>query len=558
MKIRKTAAILSAVTIMITAISGIKPAVKSAAINTKDVYFNYFDSSVNGGEVIKGVDISSIISVENAGIEFYNDFGNKQDIFKTLAEKGVNYIRVRIWNNPATWDGHSYGGGRCDVNNAAEIGRRAAEYNIKLLVDFQYSDFWADPGKQTPPKAWSNFSHDQKKQAIYDYTKQSLKTIADAGADIGMVQVGNETNCFFCGEKDMYKICDLFSSGIKAVREFDRNVMVALHFANPATGYFDWYAQILNECKVDYDVFAISYYPYWHGTLQNMTSVLKAIADKYNKYVMVAETAYPHTNDDGDTFRNDVTSYMSGVDLTYDVSVEGQAQSLTDVFQAVANVGSKGIGVFYWEPAWIGKNGQTYEQNKRLWDEYGNGWATEYAMEFDKDAKEAGGSSYDNQALFGFDGKPLDSLNVFTKIYPQKNSQTVVGDTVEEKIYRIKNVSSGKYLTVANGGKESGANVVQDEADGQAEYNCWKFVGDGEGNYHIYSGVGEKNLALDLERGKDENKTNIEIYTATGGNAQKFRLIKNDDGTYYIVTKNSLSRLTAHLLKTAQMCSSTR
>ena len=539
MKNKKIAALISAAAIMCTVFSGIKPDVKTAAINTKDVYFNNFDASVNGGEVIKGVDISSIISVENAGIEFYNDFGNKQDIFKTLSEKGVNYIRVRVWNNPATQDGHSYGGGKCDVNNAAEIGRRAAEYNIKLLVDFQYSDFWADPGKQTPPKAWKSYSHEQKKQAIYDYTKQSLKTIADAGADIGMVQVGNETNCFFCGEKDMYKICDLFSAGIKAVREFDRNVMAALHFANPATGYFDWYAQILNECRTDYDVFAISYYPYWHGTPENMTSVLKAIADKYNKYVMVAETAYPHTNEDGDTFRNDVTSYMSGVDLTYDVSVEGQAQSLTDVFQAVANVGSKGIGVFYWEPAWIGKNGQTYEQNKKLWDSYGNGWATEYAIEFDESAKEAGGSSYDNQALFGFDGKPLDSLNVFTKIYPQKSSQTVKGEAVEEKIYRIKNVNSGKYLTVANGSKESGANVVQYEADGQADYNSWKITAAEDGYYFIYSEVGEKNLALDLERGKDVNKTNIEIYTSSGGNAQKFKFIKNDDGTYYIVTKNS-------------------
>lgn len=172
MKNKKIAALISAAAIMCTVFSGIKPDVKTAAINTKDVYFNNFDASVNGGEVIKGVDISSIISVENAGIEFYNDFGNKQDIFKTLSEKGVNYIRVRVWNNPATQDGHSYGGGKCDVNNAAEIGRRAAEYNIKLLVDFQYSDFWADPGKQTPPKAWKSYSHEQKKQAIYDYTKQ--------------------------------------------------------------------------------------------------------------------------------------------------------------------------------------------------------------------------------------------------------------------------------------------------------------------------------------------------------------------------------------------------
>jgi len=392
---------------------------KTDASDTKEVYFTQFDQRVNNGEVIKGVDISSIISLENAGVEFYNDFGYKQDIFKTLADKGINYIRVRVWNKPYTEKGESYGGGNNDVYTAAEIGKRAAKYGIKLLVDLQYSDFWADPGKQTVPKDWKNFTHEEKKTAIYNYTRDCLRIISDAGADIGMVQVGNETNCFFCGEKDMYKICDMFSSGNKAVRDFDRNILIAHHFANPSNvDYYLWYAQILNECWVDYDVFATSYYPYWHGTTDNLTSVLKTIGDKYNKYVMVAETAYPYTDEDGDTFGNAVTSYGNDVELRYPVSVEGQAQCITDVFQAVANVGSKGIGAFYWEPAWLGKNNVSWEEQNRLWDEYGSGWATWHAGEYDSSADKSGGSSYDNQALFGFDGVPLDSLNVFSNIYP--------------------------------------------------------------------------------------------------------------------------------------------
>lgn len=504
-----------------------------------EVYFTQMDAYVNGGEPIRGVDVSSILAIEKAGVVMYNEYGNRQDIFKTLSENGVNYIRVRVWNSPYDAAGNSYGAGNCDVITAAEIGRRAAEYGMKLLVDFHYSDFWADPGKQTPPKAWKNYSHDQKKQAIYDFTAKSLRTISDAGADIGMVQVGNETNCFFCGEDDMYKISDLFSSGCKAVREFDRSVLIALHFANPATGYFDWYAKVLNECRVDYDVFAASYYPYWHGTTDNLTSVLGGIAKTYNKYVMVAETAYPYTNEDGDTFGNAVTSSSNGVEFRYPISVEGQAQCLSDVFQAVSDIGNKGLGVFYWEPAWLGKPDIPWEEQKQLWEQYGSGWATKYAGEFDASATDVGGSSYDNQALFDFQGKPLISLQVFSQVYPQKE-RGINGTEIKEGAYRIKNVHSGLYMTVANAQGSAGANVVQYTADGAEKYNTWYIRSDENGYYEIYSGLGEgDSLLLDLEGGKRDNKTNIGIYTNTDSDAQKFCFIKNDDDTYYIVTKST-------------------
>lgn len=163
----------------------------ASQVDFNDVWYNNLDPTINNGEPIKGVDISSILSLEKAGIRFYNDSGEPQDIFKTLSENGVNYIRVRIWNQPFTNSGENYAGGNCDVRNAAEIGKRAAQYGMKLLADFQYSDFWADPEKQTVPKAWQCYDFQQKQQAIYDFTKESLKTISDAGADIGMVQVGN-------------------------------------------------------------------------------------------------------------------------------------------------------------------------------------------------------------------------------------------------------------------------------------------------------------------------------------------------------------------------------
>lgn len=489
------------------------------------VYFSQFDMNVNGGEPIRGVDISSILAVENAGVTFCNEYGRKQDIFRTLSEHGVNYIRVRVWNEPYDSRGNSYGGGNCDLYTAAEIGRRAAKYGMKLLVDIQYSDFWADPEKQTRPKYWIQHDHETLKGEIYKYTAWVLETISEAGGNIGMVQVGNETNCFFCGETDMYKICDLFASGDQAIRDFDRSILIAHHFANPSTGSYAWYAQVMDECNLDYDVFATSYYPYWHGTTENLTAVLKEIADTYNKYVMVAETAYPYTSEDGDTFGNAVSEDSDSAVFRYDISVEGQAQCLTDVFQAVANVGEKGIGVFYWEPAWLGVNGISWEEQSSLWKKYGSGWATDYAAEYDASVTGAGGSSYDNQALFDFEGNSLKSLQVFRNIYPQNNEiLNPKGAVIENGRYRIKNVNSELFISKKNG------NAVQSNG------TVWTFTKNDDDTFYITTLDGR---ALTVEKSADTNGTNILLQKHKGDTSQKYTLCRNTDGTYALLTAAS-------------------
>ena len=513
------------------------PAPVSSAVNT--VTFSQLDPSFNGGEPVRGVDISSIISLEQAGVKFYDDNGKEQDIFRTLAQHGVNYIRVRVWNDPYDSDGHSYGAGNCDVYNAGVIGKRAAEYGIKLLVDIQYSDFWADPGKQTRPKYWQSHDHNILKGEIYKWTTWVLTSVTEAGGDIGMVQVGNETNCFFLGEKDMYQICDLFASGNQAVRDFDRNILIAHHFANPAQGYYPWYAKVMAECNLDYDIFATSYYPYWHGTAHEMSATMKQIAQTYNKYVMVAETAYPYTSDDGDNFHNAVSAGAEGSVFNYDISVDGQAQCLTDVFQAMADCGKYGLGVFYWEPAWLGVPDISWSEQKQKWENYGSGWATEYAAEFDSEVTAAGGSSYDNQALFDFHGNPLPSLSVFDNILPQtKVSLSPVLTEIQEGTYRIKNAATGKYLTVSDALAENGANVVQYTADGAAEYNTWNIIKDENGYYRIYSAVGDGEFLLDLSNADTADRTNIGIYSDTGSDAQRFGFAQTAAG-FNILTKSS-------------------
>lgn len=385
---------------------------------TTPVAADIFVQKVPGlkSDFIKGIDVSSIISLEQSGVRFYNEQGIEQDIFTTLKQSGVNYIRVRIWNDPYTADGKGYGGGNNDLTKAITIGKRAQANGMKLLVDFHYSDFWADPGKQHIPKAWEKFNLADKEQAVYDYTKSSLQQIVDAGIDVGMVQVGNETNQSFIGENNWVNISKLFNKGSQAVRAVDPKILIALHFTNPETpGRYLSYAKALSEQGVDYDVFASSYYPFWHGTLSNLTSVLKQVADTYGKKVMVAETSYTYTAEDGDGHEN-TAPRSSGQTLDYPISVQGQATSVRNVINAVSEVGDAGIGVFYWEPAWlpVGTK-ENIEQNKKLWEQYGSGWAASYAAEYDPDdaGKWYGGSAVDNQALFDFTGHPLPSLNVF-------------------------------------------------------------------------------------------------------------------------------------------------
>ncbi|MGN1207720.1 MAG: glycosyl hydrolase 53 family protein, partial [Eubacteriales bacterium] len=145
-------------------------------------------------DFILGVDASSVIAEEQSGVVYYDFDGNEQDVFKTLAENGVNTIRVRVWNNPYDENGNGYGGGNNDIEKAIEIGKRATKYGMKLLVDFHYSDFWADPNKQMVPLAWAGMDITEKSDALYAYTKDCLARLKEEKVDVRMVQIGNETN----------------------------------------------------------------------------------------------------------------------------------------------------------------------------------------------------------------------------------------------------------------------------------------------------------------------------------------------------------------------------
>jgi arabinogalactan endo-1,4-beta-galactosidase len=234
-----------------------------------------------------------------------------------------------------------------------------------------------------------------------------------------MVQVGNETTGTFCGERNWIAIAKLFNAGSRAIREVSaargKQILVAVHFTNPEkAGEYERYAKILSAQKVDYDVFATSYYPWWHGTTDNLTAVLKKVVEISGKKVMCAEFSYAYTYEDGDGTTNAVTR-DSIVDKPYPVTVQGQADAVRAMVAAMTAVGEAAIGAYYWEPAWIPVPGKDISERRALWEKYGSGWASSYAAEYDPNdaGKYYGGSSYDNQALFDFNGKPLPSLNVW-------------------------------------------------------------------------------------------------------------------------------------------------
>ena len=378
-----------------------------------DVYVEPIDGISD--DFIRGVDASEVLSLENSGVTYYNYEGEEADVFETMAQSGVNYIRLRIWNDPYDEDGNGYGGGNCDLDTAIALGTRATQYGMKLLIDFHYSDFWADPSRQLCPKAWADMSVDEKCDALYDFTYDSLEQLIMAGVDVGIVQVGNETNNGMAGEDSSTAVAKLQSSGSKAVRDissaYGKDIKVAVHYTN-ATNYdgIDGIAKILENNNVDYDIFAISYYGYWHGTTDKVAEVMKHIKEDYDKEVLMVEFSYPYTDEDGDCYGNSVEGgeAVSG----YTSSVQSQSTFIRDMCKLAYD--SDAIGVCYWGGAWV-PVGDEYESNRQLWESCGSGWASSYASDYDPEnvGSYYGGSAWDNQALFDFTGHPLASLATF-------------------------------------------------------------------------------------------------------------------------------------------------
>lgn len=381
-------------------------------VTSSDLYIRKIENLSD--DFIMGMDLSSIVSLENSGVKFYDYNNNEEDIFKILKQSGITHIRVRIWNDPYDENGHGYGGGNCDINTALQIAKRAKKHNLKMILDFHYSDFWADPGKQMAPKKWKDLDIETKAQQLYQYTYDCLSLFKKEKIDVAIIQLGNETNNGLSSETIwMNIIYHLMASGSKAIREVYPKALIAVHFANPEnTDSYDKYASKLQYYNLDYDLFATSYYPYWHGSLDNLKNVLNNINDKYHKKTMIMETSYAYTDMDTDYFPNTISN-ESSVIKNYPYSIQGQTNAILDIIETATSIDNC-IGICYWEGAWI-TVGNNYESNKIKWEEYGSGWASSFAASYDPNdaGKYYGGSAVDNQAFFDPNGKALESLKLF-------------------------------------------------------------------------------------------------------------------------------------------------
>ena len=426
---------------------------------------------------IRGMDISSYLALKKAGVKYYDYEGNETPLLKVLHDNGINYIRIRIWNDPFNADGETYGGGGNDVSTGVEIAKEAAQYDMKVLLDFHYSDFWAEPAVQLIPKAWKKDVNNTEKMCsdVYDFTKESIQKFKDGGANIGMVQVGNEItngllgiysnrdkgesfNVIWGDKKKSTEVNKYLKAGIKAVRECTPQALVALHLETPNV----WkYKTIMNTWKrdnVDYDVLGSSYYPFWSiAAKANTPKTLKdvqTLAASYGKMFAVFETSWVNSLNDGDGTPNSIgDSTSTGA---YEVGPQGQVNELTDLYDTVLSQ-DNGLGTFYWEGAWIPvKAGWTnWEYNKQIADQYGTGWASKGALGYFPDSKMYykgkaawGGTSWDNQALFDINGYPLQSLK-FYKDSVSKGKEQIIALKIVDK--NGKEVYATQYVKVEVG-----------------------------------------------------------------------------------------------------------
>lgn len=500
------------------------------------------------------MDASAVPSLEAAGVTYKDFDGQVKDVFEILKNNGITDIRVRVWNDPKTASGEWYGGGNCDINNAVTIAKRCKDAGLGVILDFHYSDFWADPSKQTLPKEWKNYTTTQIESAIYDFTLASVNKVVATGADVTMVQIGNETNGFFCGSKDWATICRYFKQGIAAVREATGEVAeggakTIIHFANPEAADYVSKADELNRYGVDYDVFGSSYYPYWHGTLDNLKAQLKGVHDKYGKEVMVMETSYAFTNEDADGFGN-----TSSTPVDYPLTVQGQTNQVRDVINAVASLGDYALGIAYWEGTWIAATTSTVGSvNVAKCKEFGCGWASKAASEYDDSVTNDGACVIDNQAFWLSDGTPLQSLKVFKLVYEGQNV-TLTADYIESQdIYYTVGVGSIELPKTAkvsfnSGGAAQDVNVTWDcTAEQLASYI--KTVG----TYTVkgtteYGGVAIVNVWV-----MNENMLTNGSFEESNGNPQTDYLIQPPGGDWKMdFTKSSTGKLQLYVSNESQ------
>ena len=303
---------------------------------------------------LSGGDVSEIAEVEAGGGKYFYQ-GKAEDPFVIMKKAGWNFVRFRIWNKPTA--------GWCDKDQTLKLAKRAHAQGLKISLDFHYSDWWADPGKQTKPADWKDFTFEQLEKAVYDYTKDVMSAMNQQGTPPYMVQVGNEIvggllwpdgKADSNNPEQWKRLAKLLNSGIRAVKdtEGENKVITMLHLDRGGDNKTAvWWLDHITAEKVPFDTIGLSFYPWWHGTLAAFESNLNDLSRRYKKDIYVVEVAYPWGTDKKPgphVYNGDKTE--SG----YPQTPEGQANFLAKVKEIIKKMPEgRGKGLLYWAPTWI-------------------------------------------------------------------------------------------------------------------------------------------------------------------------------------------------------------
>lgn len=297
----------------------------------------------------KGMDVSSLKEMMDAPFSFKNKAGEAVDPFQLMVDNGVNSIRLRIWNEP---ENVPESRGYCNLNDTILLAQKAKEHGLHILLNFHYSDYWADPGKQNKPAAWKDLSFEDLVQAVYNFTYQTLAAMREAGVTPQMVQVGNEVRSgllFPDGEVPNYKqMVQLLNAGLRAVKEFDPAIFTMIHLDQGGrySWLHTWFEAAFAEGLDDFDIIGLSYYPFWHGSFAELKHSLSQLVQDYNKEIILAEVAHAWRiveNGFIDTAQERIAGFPA--------NPLGQRQVLDLLNQIVSSLpDKKGRGIYYWEP----------------------------------------------------------------------------------------------------------------------------------------------------------------------------------------------------------------
>ena len=368
--------------------------------------------------MILGIDVSTYFEEEKAHAKYYD---NGKEVFPLdlFRNNGVEYMRIRLWNNPYSEEGEPYLAGTCDFDNFIRLAKLAQSKGYKVVLDFHYSDFWADPGKQMMPKEWANLSLEKVEEKLYNFTKNTLIKAKEEGIDIPFTQIGNEiTNgmCWPLGKlidsengqvRGNYEgLTRLLKAGIKAAREVYNDIKIILHLERSydQNVYREFFTQ-MEKYNVSYDIIGASYYPYWHGTFEQFFANMNMCKETFKKDIMVMELGYGFTLEDyiktnNGTCQlviNDQSLSTTNFNKPYPLTKEGQAQFIKEFLSLAKKNGIR--GVFYWEPLWIpGEN---------------ICWASPAGQKYIHEEGKSTRNEWANQCLFGYDGEKLPSFDEY-------------------------------------------------------------------------------------------------------------------------------------------------